>query len=118
MKKQAFILFLLGTILVVLLHIAATKYSLYYIFWWYDSLLHILGGIALGFLGIFWFGRSWIRGITFTAIIAVAWEVFERLGHVWWPAYVGFGGTGDTILDILCAILGAAFVLIITRRNN
>jgi hypothetical protein len=96
------------------------KYASYYIFWWYDNLLHILAGMAIGFFGLALFKN---RGLTvgLALVIGIAWEIFERVGHIWWPKYVGFGGTWDTFFDILCAIIGALIIILVKnlwQKNN
>ncbi len=106
------------TILVFVLHVLATKMSFYYIFWWYDSMLHILGGMAVAFFGYMFLKGNREKFIPLLAVaVGVIWEVFERLGHIWWPGYIGFGGPWDTIFDVLCAILGA-LIIIIWQKNN
>lgn len=118
MNKQALTTAFLLILVVIGLHLLAAKFSLYYIFWWYDNLLHIIGGFALGFIGIGLFKKHRVSlTLCFAGGVAILWEVFERLGHVWWPMHIGFGGAWDTLFDILCGILGAAFVLIMTRRK-
>ncbi len=108
--------------LVFLLHVMATKLSFYYIFWWYDSLLHIIGGMSVAFFGYAVTQKK--RGVMIpilALVVGVSWELFERLGHVWWPAYVGFGGAWDTVFDVLCAILGAFIIIAFTstwQKNN
>jgi hypothetical protein len=62
----------------------------YYIYWWWDSMLHFLGGIALGFIGFlilyvlyksdkFRASAKWIVIFSFCFALALGalWEIFE-----------------------------------------
>ncbi len=113
----------LGIVLMVfVLHVLATKMSFYYIFWWYDSMLHVMGGMSIGFFGYAMIQKRREVVVPLLALtIGISWEIFERLGHVWWPSYVGFGGFWDTLFDILCAILGAFIIIAFKstwQKNN
>ena len=105
-----------------MLHVLATRMSFYYIFWWYDSLLHILAGMAVAFFGLIFISRRKPLIIPALAtLVGILWEIFERLGHVWWPTYIGFGGTWDTVFDVLCAILGSFIIIAFQfswQKNN
>lgn len=75
-------------------------------------MLHVLGGMGAAFFGLLFIKtRKQIGVLLFAGFIGITWEFFERLGHVWWPTLIGFGGTWDTIFDILYAILGAVIVI-------
>lgn len=122
-RRQYYLTISLGTILcVAMLHILATRIGLYYIFPWYDSVLHFLGGVALGFFGLFLFRTyGYLQTIGLTLGLAVIWEIFEYVGNQWFPVYVGFIYSRDTITDIGCAILGTLISIIITyiwQNNN
>lgn len=84
-------------------------------FWWIDWAQHLIGGVGIGLLavGLFSWRPKPILGMTLS--IALAWEVFERIGHIYLPTYINYGGTGDTLVDILCAIIGTSLVLLMTR---
>ncbi len=72
----------------------------------------------MGFLGLGLFGpRTFIQTGVLAGLIGVMYEIFERIGHVWWPDWVGYGGMGDTTLDVLYGILGA-LIIIIWQKNN
>lgn len=99
------------------MYFLAHKYSLYYIFWWYDWVQHFIGGLALGLLGkSWWIHAPWkIIGITFGC--AIAWEIFERIGSWIAPQFLGYGGLIDTSMDILIAVFGTFLVLFLTRHD-
>ena len=102
--------------LVIALYFLAQKYSLYYIFWWIDWVQHFMGGMGIGLVvsGLITKKPRNVLGITLG--IALGWELFERIGHIYLPAYINYGGTGDTLMDIFCAILGTSLVLLATRE--
>jgi hypothetical protein len=114
--------FVVICVAVFFLHVLATKLSFYYIFWWYDSLLHILGGIGASFFILLLVkNNKQIILPLFAGFVGVVWEIFERIGHVWWPSYIGFGAKWDTVFDVLCAILGALIVIAFKstwQKNN
>jgi asparagine N-glycosylation enzyme membrane subunit Stt3 len=116
--KTPFVSFIGVTAIVIALYLLGVRYGLFYGFWWYDNVLHILGGIALGFLGLRLFGPRFWATISLTGTVAIAWEVFEHVGHAVAPMYIGYGGAWDTIFDIACGILGASLVLWSTRGSN
>lgn len=103
-------------LLVVVMYIVAQKYNLYYIFKYIDWVQHFFGGIGIGVLTTAFFGRSIKFGMSIVTMVAVVWEIFERIGHLYLPLYINYGGVFDTAIDILCAILGTSLVLLMTRE--
>ncbi len=91
---------------------------LYWVFWWYDIVLHILGG-AWVLLAVMWvfatFGKAhtWASLIGIVILIGVAWELFEALiGAPRETKYVL-----DTSLDLLMDVFGAALGILFVRRR-
>ncbi len=76
------------TILLAGLHAAAYEYYLYWSYWWYDILMHGLGGVTLASIAL-WFYlyqapesfTSAYGRLTFTLavviILGLGWELFE-----------------------------------------
>lgn len=102
--------------IVIALYFLAHKYNLYYIFRYFDWTQHFLGGIGIGILATAFFGTSWKWGMGSVITLALGWEIFERIGNIYLPAYINYGGPFDTGIDILCAILGTSLVLLVTRE--
>lgn len=98
------------------LYFLAQKYSLFYIFHYFDSILHVLGGIGIGLFFATWWVNRPLRIFSITLTLAILWEIFERVGHYYLPVFINFGGIADTSMDILCAILGASLVILATRE--
>ena len=66
--------------LTLILHAIGTEYNLYWVYWWFDIVTHLLGGCSIGFLFLFLLGlekgRIWC--IAALAVICIgAWEIFE-----------------------------------------
>ncbi len=102
-------------LLVIGLYFLSHKYDLYFMFWWIDWAQHLLGGIGIGMITSSMFPRKSLLILGITFIIGVSWEVFERIGHIYLPTYLNYGGIGDTLVDILCAIIGTSLVFLMTR---
>ncbi len=102
---------------IAVMHLLAISFHLYWTFWWYDIILHFLGGVFIGLLSLWlrffsgYFGTPRIPARTrvfyFVGVsvltIGIGWEVFERvLGHTWSVE----GYWLDTILDVILDFLG------------
>ena len=85
MKLLNKVIVLFGAI--IILHLSATKFGIYDMqiekgFVWFDNILHILAGIAFGLTWV-WIAQKRnyrhisIMILTFVAVTAVIWEVFE-----------------------------------------
>ena len=114
--------------LIASLHLAATLFSLYWTLWWFDIILHLLGGIFAGLL-VLWLrffsgyigtspvppGKKLIPLVVLGVVgIGVGWEVFERLlGHTWSVEGYWLDTTVDIVLDLLGGMLALGYF---TRR--
>lgn len=104
------------TVLIAVLHSAAIEHHLYWKFWWFDMVVHFLGGVIVS-LGALWFlflsryvpapsvGRNGMFAIALLAIvvIGISWEVFEVLSGI--PIEENF--VFDTCIDLMMDLLGA-----------
>ncbi|HEY4498701.1 MAG TPA: hypothetical protein VJH94_01415 [Candidatus Paceibacterota bacterium] len=109
------------SILLWLMNEAAYRYSLFGIWWWFDSPVHFLGGLALGAFFFWFFGRvrdhmpsfslTAVIGYTFAMvlIVGIAWEIFEYAFHI--PNNTPLGYSLDTLKDIILDVCGAAVVV-------
>lgn len=118
MRKLLFLqLYLL--IIVALLHILGTWLSLYWMFWWYDILVHFLASAWLAVLAS-WTSLSWQiqPRVSFVIgcvlLVSVAWELFEY--------EIGATHAGemmlDTILDVAINIGGGFVGLFLAKRSQ
>jgi len=133
-KNKAIIPALSALIVVIaLLHVAAMNYNLYYFLWWFDLLMHFLGGLWCGFFTLFYVMyfdrvrgahysrlRIWMAALSVTLVVGIAWEFYEY--------FFGFTFTSkpsyqidvilDLIMDTLGAVLAAGSVMIYTSRRS
>jgi hypothetical protein len=84
--------------------------KLYYIYWWLDIPMHILGGFVIGYLLVSCLSIVSVSPITFKKlafyffIIAIAWELFEYQRDV--IDYSKFSSYVDTVKDVAMGYLG------------
>ena len=122
--RLAFRKFLGILVLVMVLYIGAVIFGLFYTFNWYDSMMHLIGGMAIGYLVLAVIpaglsrGRAIARAAGTAAAIGIAWEIFERVGNHYLPRLLAYGGTRDTMMDIAYAIIGAVIIVSIDRNRN
>ena len=112
---------------IALMQSAAIVFSLYWTLWWYDILLHFLGGIFIGLL-VLWVrflsgyfpassflwspGRLFLFTLFWTFIIGVGWEVFEWLaGNTWSIEGYWLDTTLDVVLDLIGGIAGFLYFI-------
>ena len=112
---------LFGTLLAVM-HATAIALYLYAYYWWFDIVMHFLGGmvvlLALGTLADL--GRVASRRVTAPAIafgtlvfIMVAWEVFEYVVRVSRADNFAL----DTTIDLIVGFLGGVLGWLIIRNH-
>jgi|SRR3989344_7693424 len=78
-KLLKFLGFLIFFIFIV--NLLANKFHWYYSFWYFDIIMHFLGGFWLGFGTIYLLGihRSIVNILLFVLFLGLGWEVFEFL---------------------------------------
>lgn len=109
-------------LLIAGLHYLANEFYLYWAWWWFDILMHFLGG-ALVAGSVLWLTRFEVPisirhtiprfTVAFLAVltIGILWEVLEWVTG----AYSALNYTLDTVLDIAMDIVGmlAAYLLFV-----
>jgi hypothetical protein len=115
--RSNFILALLLFVCVGIAALIARNYGFYNDYWFTDVILHIVSGFALG---LTWIGlnrgevkRRWmviLCAVSFAALGSVLWEFWEFSGWRITPSHTRFyiPELGDSLLDILCGLLGGA----------
>lgn len=105
---------LLGTLVVAtsiaVLHQLALEHFLYWKLWWFDVLLHFLGGVLIGgiafvFSDVYKTPRL-LTLILILLIVGIGWEVFEWI----FKLYDGAWDPVDTAIDLAMDTLGAFLV--------
>jgi hypothetical protein len=119
MKKISYIPIFCILILTALLHIIGTALHLYWTFWWFDIVVHFLGGVWIAATG-FWVyymslwrgGTPPVRVIRFFAvtvfcsvIVGVLWELFEYGAGLTF-VLPGVDYQTDTLADIGMDVVG------------
>jgi hypothetical protein len=114
MIKSTTVIFLLAALSLMVAHLLALEFSLYWRYLWLDMPMHILGGMvaALGylsardllpFLPLRYF--SLLMTLIFVLLVAVTWEVFEvQIGVIFEEAHYVL----DTVIDLCLGLCGGA----------
>ncbi len=113
------ILFLILSSLFAFVHYLAITASLYWYYWWFDSVMHFWGGILIG-LGVHavcTFSRLKIKptvGMVLIVLVLITgtWEVFERAVGLFDPTTYFF----DTAKDITLGFIGGLLAHIVLRK--
>lgn len=115
------------SIVVAVLYLLGLKFFLFWTTDWFDILMHFLGGLLIGLIGLFIFYTSslvpipknhtlTIKLLTLGFVLAVglAWEL--------WEVFVGFTNVledqVDTIVDLIMDMVGALFALLYINSKN
>ncbi len=104
--RQIFALILL----IAGLHFLGLERHYYWLLWWYDIVLHLLGGLWVGLVAI-WLGRQlnltlgWSRLLLIILTVGVAWELYELWFGLTLTSKAGY--LEDTGLDLVFDLLGA-----------
>lgn len=117
-------------IVVAVSHGLALTFYFYWQLWWFDTVVHFLGGMVVGF-GTLWAltGVAHYREISFSrvralllvlcsvVVVAISWELFEFHFGLFDSANYG----SDTSADLLAGVLGAtvayAYVMHLVERE-
>lgn len=121
-------LLILAGAIFVLNEIAVERY-LYWYFWWYDIMMHFLGGVVIGGIAVWmqlrFFPLASPRAIVLTVLASIVlvgtgWEIFEYFID---PTYaqqadIVFDTALDLIMDTLGALVAALTITTIGRRRS
>ena len=128
-----------GTILLVgVLHLPAVLNDWYFYFWWYDVMMHALGGLAMGFLAYaVWkmlearSANTWKALVLqlgfilgFVALVGIGWEWAEALADAVVLPALGMTdaqlGLTDTMLDLYFDLFGGvvAWILMNVKKQG
>lgn len=98
---------------------------LYVEYWFYDIILHFLGGAGVAvsilciskLLNIRSIERNTVRIIYLTFIAGIAWELFELYYDIAGHVFGTLEYNSDTIKDLIMDSLGGAFIVLIFRKK-
>lgn len=125
MMRKKLILLCFATVFIVGgLHLLAIDFHFYWTLKYFDSLLHFLAGVAVGFGGI-WFAlgnkntlnsQEMLRSaLVAIVIVGVVWEIFELVGSIT-SFSDGMYYITDTTSDLVLDVLGSFVAVIYTRQ--
>lgn len=101
--------------------ISAEIWHLYYLFYWYDMMMHAIGGICLGLLGVYLVEHTWVMYSTKTLkqkiifilciglVGGIFLEIYEFLIHILLQVVTQPSWT-DTVSDIMFDMLGTGLI--------
>ena len=131
-NKSIVFLIIFLVLLIASLNFLAFSFYWYWRIWWFDLLMHFLGGMFVASLGYYFYYllvsrerlslfRLLILLIFSSLVIGGLWEIFEFSIDAYWSAHVNIkslqilqAGSLDTLSDLLFDFLGAiAFGLFI-----
>lgn len=114
-KHPLFIFWSLLLVAITMLHLVALELYLYWVYSWFDIMMHFLGGLFIG-LSTLWFFlqsgyvrmRQSLRNVILIAgssiiLVGVGWEIFEVLAGI--PIEENFAL--DTTIDLIMDAIGA-----------
>ena len=108
------------------LHFLALTFYFYWQLWWFDILMHFLGGVVVG-LGALWalLGLSVVRDfaptplqkmflavITAGLVVGISWELYELYFRLFDAHYYA----ADTSLDVVMDLTGATVAYFYVHR--
>lgn len=108
---------------VLTMHVAALRLRLYWSLSWFDAIVHLLAGAAIGLVFALFILRmptivrkyDWLALIVFAGCIGIGWEVFEFVTNM---TYAKEGYWIDTIQDIIADFLGAGIAYWLYRPTE
>ncbi len=106
-----------------ILHAVGLFLYLQWYFWWYDIMLHVLGGLWVA-LALHWLAARQARVLrivpTLLVVIVVgsAWEVFEFLIGTPREANYGFDTSLDILMDVFGGIAGYLSATFLARAPH
>jgi hypothetical protein len=106
------------SLILLFLHLAALKYSFYWLYPWYDIAIHAIGGAAIGLLILFilWrfvyskeFFLLIISMLILVSVVGLVWEFFEFSTGL---TFTSSNYPRDTFIDISMTSFGGVLAFI------
>jgi hypothetical protein len=124
MRKYSLLYITLGlTALLGAFHFIAIELYFYWTLWWFDNVMHFLGGYSLGFLFLYLyfdsgiinekasFAKVFFIGFISVMVLGGVWEVFEYYNDI-----SVLTEKFDTLHDLIADAIGAISALWLTRQ--
>lgn len=125
--------FIVALFLIILIsHLIAVAYDLYIKVFWFDLILHFLGGVALGLSALRIFAKQldqtkpWFKfliAVMFAVLGSFAWELFEFSALQLFPnlaykSYLYSPAVGEALSDMLAGLMGGVAAGLINYRKT
>lgn len=130
-QKHFALLSLVMIIILVALNTAANTFFWYISIYWYDMMMHTIGGVFLALFATALFFKhiislntlkTMIILLLFVFVIGLGWEFFEYTIQYLIKGSARLADVNDSISDLLCdiggGIIGAFFVIVRKTRYN
>ncbi len=135
MKKGLFIFIFFLILLIAGLNQLAIDLLLYWKIWWFDIMMHFLGGLWIGLasLWIYLFSgyfdsfksfknKDWetilIISILSVFVVGVGWEIFEFIFEIDFSNNYIWDTTSDLIMDFVGSFVAASVIMFISNNFN
>lgn len=120
-RKIPLVLAFISASVLFYFHTLGLRSDYYWLIWWFDILMHFLGGATLGFLGFTFFKkinavsvrRVFVYGNSLTLFFALIWEVIELASKI---TFIAAEYWLDATGDILAAITGSSLSIALLFR--
>ena len=130
MYRRLIIIALLLAVGTFTLNAIAVLFYWYVSIWWFDMLMHTIGGVLVAVLGSALILKH-LKGLTrketyitialFVFIIGLGWEYYEYIVQFYIKS-VHLADISDSISDLICDMvggsIGAGFVILLQKRYN
>ncbi|MDE2400010.1 MAG: hypothetical protein KGL67_03345 [Patescibacteria group bacterium] len=109
------------TVTLFLVNSLANKFYWYSAIWYFDMIMHTLGGICLGLASVYFFPpkdsslKSLLKILLFVFVVGVGWEVFEIIFYNI-IAQTPFNAL-DTISDVFFDLAGGGLAVLYFLKN-
>src|SRR3989344_6737965 len=123
MQKSSILYIAFGFMIIFgALHLIAQPLSLYWTYWWFDIMMHFLGGFSGGLLVLWYLGPSRSFQVIFITIscvliVGIAWEIFEFVFELTQPIDYWQDTAFDIVNDIVGAVIAYFFISLQTPKS-
>jgi len=123
MFKPPFQNMLVVLVIIFVLHLISLRNDYYWLIWWYDIMMHFLGGVWV-VLVLIWLNQlkaaavvlTFKRVLTTIVVVGLAWEIYELLFNQTFIDAKGYGL--DTVLDLIMNTVGATAVYFLYQTKD
>lgn len=123
-RKKVFALVSFFIFFIFFLNFSANKFYWYSSIWWFDLMMHFLGGLWLGLFFI-WYDyenfvelnfnkKNLLNLIYFVLFVGIAWEIYEILVNILF-AQNSFDAI-DTFTDLIADTFGGVIIFIFLKK--